>query len=196
MKEALLEPILRKMRVARVLPAFRSRPGCVVLDIGCGWEARLLRDCEPYISKGFGIDFKAPALKTAKICTTQSTLVDSLPYEDATFDIVTMLAVLEHLTFPRAIVSEILRVLKPGGTLLLTVPSRWAKPVLEFLAYRCKIVSEAEIRDHKQYYDKKTLTDLLVECGFVVAAHRYFQLGMNNFCVSVKPASGPNSGYR
>ncbi|MCL2281916.1 MAG: hypothetical protein FWC26_01190 [Fibromonadales bacterium] len=40
MKEPFLEPILRKMRIARVLPVLRQFPECKLLDVGCGWEAR------------------------------------------------------------------------------------------------------------------------------------------------------------
>lgn len=69
MKEALLESTLRKMRLNRVLPTIKSFKNPNVLDIGCGWEARLLKEIEPHIAKGIGIDFKAPAINTDKIQT-------------------------------------------------------------------------------------------------------------------------------
>lgn len=69
MKEALLESTLRKMRLSRVLPTIQKFKNPNVLDIGCGWEARLLQEIEPYIAKGIGIDFKAPAINTDKIQT-------------------------------------------------------------------------------------------------------------------------------
>ena len=47
--------------------------------------------------------------------------------------------------------------LKPGGLLVLTVPSWRAKPVLEFLSFRLGIVSRAEIEDHKRYFDRRDL---------------------------------------
>lgn len=74
-----------------------------------------------------------------------------------------MLAVLEHIEYEESILQEIYRILKPSGKLVLTVPSIWAKPVLEFLAYRLKIVDEHEIRDHKRYYSRKSLRSILVE---------------------------------
>jgi hypothetical protein len=76
--------------------------------------------------------------------------------------------------------------LKPGGQLVLTVPSFAAKPVLEFLAFRVGIVSEAEIRDHKRYYDRWSLQQLFAGSGLVIDVHRYFQLGMNNFVVATR----------
>lgn len=191
--EALLEPLLRRMRIRQVLPILRQHPDCSLLDIGCGWEARLLRAIEPYVARGVGIDFKAPRIASAKVTTIAAVLTDKLPFPDADFDVVTLLAVLEHLDYPRAMVAEIARVLKPRGQVVLTVPSKAAKPVLEFLAYKVGIVSESEIRDHKCYYDKAALEQLFTGSGMRIDRHRYFQLGMNNFLVAtrVDPGSAP-----
>ena len=155
-----------------------------MLDIGCGWEAKFLWEVEPYIASGIGVDFKVPELKLGKIRTERLTLVDHLPYPDASFDLVTMLAVLEHLEQPTSILREIMRVLTPSGKLVLTVPSKRAKPILEFLAFRLGLVSRAEIADHKTYYDRRSLTRLLEQTGFAVCEHHYFHLGMNNFSVA------------
>ncbi|GBU22774.1 methyltransferase [Fibrobacteres bacterium R8-0-B4] len=191
MKEPFLEPILRKMRIRRVLPIIRSFPQCRLLDVGCGWEARLLKSVEPYIGCGVGVDFKAPELSGAKLSTISVTLDDKLPFGDGAFDVVTLMAVLEHLEKPLSILREIRRVLKKpessgggggrGGILVGTVPSRAAKPVLEFLSYKLGIVNEAEIRDHKRYFNKSDLAELFAEAGFGDVRHRYFQFGMNNF---------------
>ena len=186
MSEAILEPVLRRMRIRQVLPVIQQYHDCVLLDIGCGWEAKFLRSIEAYVSKGEGIDSRAPELHTEKLSTRRITLTDSLPYPNEAFDVVTMLAVLEHLSHPRAVVAEVSRILKPGGRLVLTVPSKAAKPVLEFLAFRLGIVSAAEIRDHKCYYTGRLLRDLVSGTGLVIEAHRYFQLGMNNFVVCGK----------
>ena len=186
MREPVLEPLLRRMRISRVLPVIRKYPGCTLLDIGCGWEAKFLKAVEPLIACGEGIDFKAPKMQTEKLHTQVLTLVDRLPFDDASFDVVTMLAVLEHLSRPDAMLREIRRVLRPDGRLVLTVPSKASKPVLEFLAYRVGIVSEAEIRDHKQYYNRSSLRAAMGESGLEVELHRYFQLGMNNFLVARK----------
>lgn len=178
MKEAMLEPVLRRMRIRRVLPIIKRYRNCVLLDIGCGWEAKFLRSVEAYVSKGEGIDLRAPDLRTPKLSTRRITLTDSLPYSNEAFDVVTMLAVLEHLSHPKAVVAEVSRILKPGGCLVLTVPSKAAKPVLEFLAFRLGLVSTAEIRDHKCYYTRRLLQQVVSGTGLVMEAHCYFQLGM------------------
>jgi 2-polyprenyl-3-methyl-5-hydroxy-6-metoxy-1,4-benzoquinol methylase len=187
-REAVLEPLMRGMRLRRVMPAIQRHAGCRLLDIGCGWEARLLREVESHLGQGVGIDFKAPDVQTGKITTLRASLDDTLPFDSGAFDMVTMLAVLEHLARPEDILREIGRVLVPGGKLVLTVPSKAAKPVLEFLAFRLGVVSRAEIEDHKAYYDRQSLHEILTGTGFEVVEHRYFQLGMNNYCLA-RPVS-------
>ena len=186
MKEPILEPILRKMRIRQVLPTIRQYPNCKVLDVGCGWDYRLLRTIEPYISSGTGVDFKVPELINGKISTHQIMLDSKLPFTEGYFDVVTMLAVLEHLSNPLGIVKEIERVLTRKGRLVLTVPSKLSRPVLEFLSYKLKIVNEDEIRDHKKYYDYTELKNLFAQTSLTIERHKYFQLGMNNFCVILK----------
>jgi ubiquinone/menaquinone biosynthesis C-methylase UbiE len=184
MKEPFLEPILRRMRIAKVLPELGRFSDCRLLDVGCGWEARFLKSVEPYIASGVGIDFKAPNLESDKLKTITATLDNKLPFEDKSFDVVSLMAVLEHLEKPLDILYEIRRVLRPHGILIGTVPSKFAKPVLEFLSYRLGIVNEAEIRDHKQYFNKKDLAEIFSKAGFGNVRHRYFQFWMNNFFVA------------
>jgi 2-polyprenyl-3-methyl-5-hydroxy-6-metoxy-1,4-benzoquinol methylase len=187
MREPLLESFLRTQRLNRVLPHIKSYQNCELLDIGCGWDARLLKEVEPYIHHGFGIDYKAPNILTEKIQTISATLEDSLPFEDASFDLITLLAVLEHLDRPLPILRECARLLRPGGAILLTVPSRSAKPVLEFLAFRLGIVNADEIRDHKRYFNRADLFELLGKVDSLsIKSHQYFQFGFNNQVVAVK----------
>ena len=68
-QESIFDKLLRKMRLARVLPSIKIFKNPRLLDIGCGFEARLLREVEDYIAKGVGIDYKAPEIHTDKICT-------------------------------------------------------------------------------------------------------------------------------
>lgn len=91
-----------------------------VLDVGCAdrWiEPHLPQDCD-YI----GLDY--PATGELLYGSRPDIFADAsqLPLRDASVDTVILLEVLEHLRQPAQALSEIARVLRPGGTLLLTMP--------------------------------------------------------------------------
>lgn len=187
MKEPFLEPILRRLRIRRIKPHLINNPDIRVLDIGCGWGFRFLKSIEPYIREGVGIDFKVPEIKTRKIETHAVMLDSDLPFPDGSFDVVTMLAVLEHLDNPLKILNEISRILKPRGKVFITVPSRYSKPILEFLAFKLGVISSEEIRDHKNYYNREDLMELISQTiNLRVVEHSYFQFRFNNFLYLVR----------
>lgn len=70
-------------------------------------EAKLLKSVEFPIARGEGIGQKAPELRTEKLTTRRVQLIDSLPYRYESFDVATMLAVLEHLSYARTVGAEI-----------------------------------------------------------------------------------------
>lgn len=95
-----------------------------VLDLGCrsGALTKHFLDGNSVV----GLDVDATALEKAAtlgIEPVQANVEDALPFEDASFDAVVAGELLEHLQFPDALVSEIRRVLRPGGTLVGSVPN-------------------------------------------------------------------------
>lgn len=91
-----------------------------VLDVGCadGWaRGTLSGDCE-YI----GLDY--PVTAQGKYGTRPDVFADGarLPFGDESFDTILLLEVLEHVAEPERVLSEIQRVLKAGGVLLLSMP--------------------------------------------------------------------------
>jgi cyclopropane fatty-acyl-phospholipid synthase-like methyltransferase len=186
MKEPALEGLLRRWRIRRVDPYLPA--GGTLLDLGCGWGAALLRHAAPRLRRGFGIDPKAEPASLPENVRVLRHRLESVPWPmpEPAVDAVTMLAVLEHLE-PEdvpAVLGEARRLLRPGGALVLTVPTPRAKPVLELLAHRVGVVSPDEIRDHKAYYDRRALAASLARSGFAVERYRAFQLGWNSFCVA------------
>ena len=89
-----------------------------ILDAGCG-EGVLV---EEYRSKGYSIE--GLDLNYASKYVRLGNILD-MPYSDDSFDVVLMLDVFEHLSFedqPKAL-SEIKRVLRPKGNLLISIPN-------------------------------------------------------------------------
>ena len=191
MKEELLEPILRNVRIRKVrkyLTKYITK-NCILCDIGCGSNAKFLLDMSDYISKGYGFDKKIDNKRINNVYIQNAEITNSIPLEDQSIDCVTLLAVLEHLNNPAKVLSECYRILKFGGILVLTTPSPFSKPILEFLAFKLKIISPAEIADHKHYYSKEKLTKILEETGFKDIKTHSFEFGLNNLAVSFKKRS-------
>lgn len=102
-----------------------------ILDVGCGFgETLALLAREGY--QVTGVDISADAITKAKAAAPEATLLqasaDKLPLCDGDFDAVIALDVLEHLPNGGAAVDEMLRVLKSGGLLIVTVPyAGWSR---------------------------------------------------------------------
>jgi SAM-dependent methyltransferase len=113
-------------------------PGRRVLDLGCRDGA--LTQAYAGGNEIVGVDADREALAEAEklgIETRWADLDDALPFEDGSFDVVVAGELLEHLRDPRRVVSEVLRVLRPGGTFVASVPNAYRlKNRLRFLLGR------------------------------------------------------------
>lgn len=104
-----------------------------LLDIGCGYGFFLaeMRRRGGWELAGMDVSRTAVAYAASQgFNVTQATL-ETANIKDDTFDAVTMFYVLEHVTDPSGVLAEVMRILKPGGMLLLRVPH--TTPIVEFL---------------------------------------------------------------
>ena len=184
MKEELLEPFLRRFRIREIKKYIPKK--CILCDIGCGSNAKFLLDISDYISEGYGFDKKIDNKRINNIYLQNTEITDNIPLEDELVDCATLLAVLEHLKNPTKVLAECYRLLKFGGILILTTPSPFSKPILEFLSFKLKIVSPIEIADHKHYYSKEELVEILGGNGFKNIETHSFEFGLNNLAVAFK----------
>jgi dolichol-phosphate mannosyltransferase len=181
-----LDQFIRDLRVKEVVHEIKK--DAVVLDVGCGKECYLLRKIKDDAAYCYGIDKKIKSWKASKLAITEFDFdaFVSFPFENEFFDQVTSSAVLEHVYHPEFMLEQIYRCLKKDGQILLTTPSKAAKPVLEFLAFKLRLIDEEEIRDHKHYFSKQELLDLFKKIGFKDVKHSYFELGFNHLMVARK----------
>jgi SAM-dependent methyltransferase len=105
-----------------LVPAIHQYLHGRVLDIGCGNKTkRLLVDDS--VTEYVGLDQEQSLHDRSQIDLIGR--ADRIPEADGSFDGVLCTAVLEHLEEPRAALAESLRVLKPGGYAIYTVPLFW-----------------------------------------------------------------------
>ncbi|HYP38961.1 MAG TPA: class I SAM-dependent methyltransferase [Chloroflexia bacterium] len=111
--------------------------GKILLDLGAGMgglSVALMRELCPEGLRLHAMDYnpdycRIASLRAERYGLSLPILVaagESLPYGDEAFDIVVCLDVLEHVADAERVLSEIYRVLKPGGVALTTVPNRHA----------------------------------------------------------------------
>jgi SAM-dependent methyltransferase len=98
--------------------------GRKVLDLGCrsGALTRHFLDGNEVV----GVDVDEAALVKAEergITPVVANVEEPLPFPDETFDTVVAGELLEHLGFPETLVSEVHRVLEPGGNFVGSVPN-------------------------------------------------------------------------
>lgn len=147
--------------------ARRERPAAV-LDLGCGYDAGLLRQLAPHVTRLVGVDLRVSAAAKAlpgSLFLEQRIDEALAALDEGAFDLVTMMSVLEHLEDGPATLAGCHRVLRPGGTLIVHVPTWQGKPVLEWFAFRRGVATEG-INDHRMYYGVRDLWPPLIAAGF------------------------------
>src|SRR5436309_1143884 len=132
-------PARRYMMVRRfreVLERADLAPGQRVLDLGCGWAYGTLW-ARAHGCKVAGVDLGTDQLRWARRALADGARLGlananakALPFRDGTFDRAFSVEMMEHVFRPdrQAVLSEIARVLKPGGRLALSTPNS-ASPI-------------------------------------------------------------------
>ncbi|MBI4470775.1 MAG: class I SAM-dependent methyltransferase [Acidobacteria bacterium] len=96
--------------------------GRLVADIGCGGQPGRAF-VEGHGGKYVGFDH--PEAGERGVRPEVVGVAEALPFRTSVIDTVLLTTVLEHVPRPHAVMQEIARVLKPGGTLILTAPQFW-----------------------------------------------------------------------
>lgn len=133
-----------------------------VLDLGCGLGCMGRLKPAPEIEV-YGLDIdeatvaKATQYENAQVWNLET---QRLPFENEFFDAVLAKDIVEHLQAPWVLVTEIYRVLRPGGLVIANVPM--AKPKVVWNDYT-----------HIRGFTSSALRMLFEDCGFqVVHVHR------------------------
>jgi SAM-dependent methyltransferase len=74
-----------------------------------------------------------------------------LPFADDTFDRIVVSEVLEHIWDDERTIVEVVRVLRPGGRVAVTVPTRWPERVSWSLNYRYHDTPGGHVRIYRQH---------------------------------------------
>ncbi len=150
--------------------AHREQP-LRVLDVGCG-EAQLTAAIARAGFAVVGIDVAEEPLRRARalqvgIDVRLVSAEGTLPFEDASFDVVWAGETIEHVTDTAGWLSELRRVLRSGGSLLLSTPAHSRLAVLGLALSGARFDRHFDPRsDHVRFYSRRTLAQLLADFGF------------------------------
>ncbi len=135
-----------------------------ILDIGCGTGA-LIKELQAEDKEIYGVDMSETALNFCKkqgvknLFQAQAT---NLPFEDKSFSAILLLDVLEHIENEDKVMTEIKRVLKPGGVVIIFAP-----------CFKFLWSNQDEISQHYRRYTMSQLKEL-TKGKFNILKNSYF----------------------
>lgn len=158
--------------------------GSKVLDAGCGtghFSRRSLASGADVVSVDIGVNLLEEARKKG-IRKPVASDVTKLAFPDNTFDIVISSECIEHTPSPETAVSELIRVLRPGGTIVLTCPNR-------FWHWSCRVANALGIRPYcglENWPSWDSLRSWTKANGIEIREH----IGLHLFPFVLKPTHG------
>jgi dolichol-phosphate mannosyltransferase len=172
-----------RFRVIRSMVDGRTR----ILDIGCG-SSRIVQS----LPQSVGLDMQIRKLRWLRAPgrqLVQASLMQ-LPFADAAFDAVICSEVIEHIPRDEIDLGDMVRVLAPGGTLVLGTPDygRWIWRALEGL-YK-KIFPQGYATEHINPYTRRELRQEIERLGLTVLDVQYVG-GSEMIFHAEKPAEAP-----
>lgn len=149
-----------------------------LLDVGCGNGAFLERmQSLGWIVAGVETDPVAASVARSRGLDVTIGELQRVKFSDASFDAITMAHVIEHLRDARALLSECLRILRPGGKLIIATPN------VESLGFR--LLRERwrglEVPRHLAIHSVTSLSRLLGDAGFELAEARTVTRGARSW---------------
>jgi 2-polyprenyl-3-methyl-5-hydroxy-6-metoxy-1,4-benzoquinol methylase len=175
-----LDRVLQRWRIRKALPFIGPRSR--LLDIGSS-DGVLFEVAAARVAGGMGID---PTLKANCHAGSIPLIAGFFPKDMPAvepFDVITMLAVLEH--FPAEQYAQLttgcVRYLKPGGFIIITVPSPFVDYILAALR-SARLIDGMSLEEHHGY-DVRETTQIFALPEFQLVRQKKFQLGLNNLFV-------------
>jgi 2-polyprenyl-3-methyl-5-hydroxy-6-metoxy-1,4-benzoquinol methylase len=146
-------------------------PGARVLDLGCG-EGRFTTELVNADARAVGVDVADEPLRRARSRDPRLDLRLIEPagpwgLQDSSFDVVWAGEVVEHVADTAAWLSEVRRVLRSGGSLLVSTPAHGRLALARLALSRSAFAAHFDpLGDHLRFYSVDTLRALLGGFGF------------------------------
>ncbi|KKN38244.1 hypothetical protein LCGC14_0755520 [marine sediment metagenome] len=187
----LLENFLsfQRVKIAKKLISEYGNGNKTILDIGCGSYPFFLT-CVNFDEK-YGLDNEVynQYFKNQNLRLIEYNINNNLPFQSYYFDVITLLAVIEHLYANQMhkILMGCYSLLKKGGILIITTPARWSDMPLKLMT-KVGLVSFEEVGEHKYTYNLRELRDILrgvnFKCNNIYGG--FFEFFLNLWVCAIK----------
>jgi SAM-dependent methyltransferase len=159
------------------------RRGDRLLDVGC-YDRSLIDRVLPRISSAVGLDVNISPSSDDHVEIFRGCFPDEPHFDAASFDCITMLAVLEHVEDASALAAECERILAPAGRLILTVPHPRVDDVLDALMF-LRLADGMAAEEHHGF-DVERTRSFFEAAGLRLHREQRFQFGLNRLYVFEK----------
>lgn len=143
--------------------------GDLLLEIGCaeGFMTDKLTEKVPHvIASDISLSYLQRAKGKAPCANFARLDIHNLPFGNNTFDCIVCTEVLEHTLSPFRALNEMHRVLRPGGSLVISVPNGMTLPRVFIHMFRRKDSMLSFTNAHLNFYDTGSLLQILEIAGF------------------------------
>lgn len=162
--EIMMRPVIDAS--LKIISSRMKGPGGRLLDIGCGFGFFL----NAMKQRGWdvaGIEISKSGRRYARDryqVDIYSRPLEALALPEASFDVITLFYVIEHVADPPAVLREVRRILKPGGLVLIRWPH--TTPIIKLLGPLSKHLDLYHTPYHLYDFSRQTMEKLLSESGF------------------------------
>jgi 2-polyprenyl-3-methyl-5-hydroxy-6-metoxy-1,4-benzoquinol methylase len=157
----------RRAHIAAIRGRFLLPPRPRLLDIGCALGS-MLEEAKAAGWDSVGVETSEFAAKYAAEntgCPVYAGTLEKAAFRSESFDVVTLMDVIEHVPEPIALINEIFRVLRPGGVLFIVTPNFSSFFVWLYGSSAYGVWPE----HHVVYFQPSTARNLLLKAGFARA---------------------------
>lgn len=150
------------LAMIRRYAALPARPR--LLDVGCALGF-MLHEAKAVGWEPMGVETSPFAAKYAaehNDCRVITGTLNQAHFEDNSFDVITLMDVIEHVPEPRELMVEVHRILRPGGVVFMVTPN-FGSLFIKLYGARAYGIGPEE---HVTYFQPSTISRLLRQCGF------------------------------
>jgi SAM-dependent methyltransferase len=154
----------RRSHIAAILERFQLPAHPQHLDVGCAMGS-MLKEAKAAGWESMGVETSEFAAKYAAEhagCAVYPGTLEKAAYPSDSFDVVTLMDVIEHVPYPMDLMNEIHRVLRPGGVLFVVTPN--------FSSFFVRLYGRTAYgvwpEQHVVYFQPPTIERLLRDVGF------------------------------